>query len=296
MAKIFVSGLINLETTAKVDGFPIPYFPVRYPFFGVRSTVSGVGFNIAKALTVLGNDVRFASMLGSDDAGRLARLALQDIQIDANLIQERLVATPQSVILYDDDGRRQINVDLKDIQDTAYPPAIFRDTMDDCEVLILCNINYNRPFLSQDVMVATDVHTLSDLHDDYNRDFMQNAHILFLSHEHLPAPPHEFIQQLQNRYGAEVIVIGLGSDGVRMAVRADNFNEHIPAHYVRPIVNTIGAGDALFSAFVHSYMQHHDPYIAIQKAQLFAAYKIGESGAATGFLTAAELDALHATI
>ena len=39
---ILVSGLLNLETTVRVDGFPIPYFPVHYPFFGVRSTVSGV--------------------------------------------------------------------------------------------------------------------------------------------------------------------------------------------------------------------------------------------------------------
>ena len=47
MSRILVSGLINIETTLKVDGFPIPYFPVRFPFHGVNSTVSGVGYNIA---------------------------------------------------------------------------------------------------------------------------------------------------------------------------------------------------------------------------------------------------------
>jgi ribokinase len=41
MATIFISGLINIETTVQVDGFPIDYSPVRYPFFGVRSTISG---------------------------------------------------------------------------------------------------------------------------------------------------------------------------------------------------------------------------------------------------------------
>ncbi len=50
MSPILVSGLINIETTVRVDRFPIPYFPVRYPFFGVRSTVSGVGLNVSKAL------------------------------------------------------------------------------------------------------------------------------------------------------------------------------------------------------------------------------------------------------
>jgi len=49
MSTIFISGLINIETTVQVEGFPIEYSPVRYPFFGVRSTVSGVGYNVAKA-------------------------------------------------------------------------------------------------------------------------------------------------------------------------------------------------------------------------------------------------------
>ncbi len=32
MAQILVSGLINIETTLRVDGFPLPYAPVHYPF------------------------------------------------------------------------------------------------------------------------------------------------------------------------------------------------------------------------------------------------------------------------
>lgn len=39
---ILVAGLIDTETTLRVEGFPIPYFPVRYPFFGVNSSVSTI--------------------------------------------------------------------------------------------------------------------------------------------------------------------------------------------------------------------------------------------------------------
>ena len=39
MNQILVSGLINIETTLRVEGFPIGYSPVRYPFFGINSTV-----------------------------------------------------------------------------------------------------------------------------------------------------------------------------------------------------------------------------------------------------------------
>jgi ribokinase len=61
-------------------------------------------------------------------------------------------------------------------------------------------------------------------------------------------------------------------------------------------VNTIGAGDALFSSFLHAYSRDGDPYEAIQKAVVFASYKIGETGAAEGFLKAQELDNLAASL
>jgi ribokinase len=43
-----LSSQINIETTLRVDSFPLTYEPVRFPFFGINSTVSGVGYNIAK--------------------------------------------------------------------------------------------------------------------------------------------------------------------------------------------------------------------------------------------------------
>ena len=47
--RILVSGLLNVETTVPVRGFPINYYPIDYPFFGINSNVSGVGFNLSKA-------------------------------------------------------------------------------------------------------------------------------------------------------------------------------------------------------------------------------------------------------
>jgi len=76
-------------------------------------------------------------------------------------------------------------------------------------------------------------------------------------------------------------------------VRSDNYRERIPAIKTRPVVNTIGAGDALFSAFIHSYARSRDPYKSIRKAVTFSSYKIGEKGAAEGFLRPGEFDNLY---
>lgn len=298
MSHILVSGLINLETTLRVDAFPIEYVPVRYPFFGVQSTVSGVGYNVAKALTTLGDTVHFASLIGRDEVGELVRGALARDGMSDEFIVRGIESTPQSVILYDQDGRRQINVDLKDVQERAYPGALFERALGACSLAVLCNVNFSRPFLAlarrEGKLVATDVHAVSDLDDAYNRDFMQAAHILFMSDEWLPCAPEEWVRRVSKRYGNEIIVVGLGAQGALLAVKSDGFVERVAAVQTRPVVNTIGAGDALFSAFVYFYNQTQDPYLAIKKAVVFASYKIGETGAAAGFLDEARLNELCA--
>lgn len=298
MSRIFVSGLINLEVTLRVDGFPIPYAPVRYPFHGVRSSVSGVGFNVAKALATLGNEVHFASMVGADFAGEFAKVVLERVGISPEYVVDKLEQTPHSVILFDKEGRRQINVDLKDIQECVYPRDLFERASAGCSLLALCNINFSRPLLPQAKkvgrFVATDVHAISSPDDDYNRDFMAAADILFMSDELLPCSPEAWARKIVDRFGNEIVVVGLGADGVLLSVKRDNFLERLPAHPAPKTVNTIGAGDALFSAFIHFYAKKGDPYAAIEKAAIFAAHKIGVTGAAEGFLTEDEVNDIHA--
>jgi ribokinase len=299
MANILVSGLINIETTLKVEGFPIPYFPVTYPFFGVNSSVSGVGFNLAKALTTLGNQVSFLSIIGRDLAGEQVRMVLQRNGIDDRYILTRIDQTAQSVILYEGSGRREIHVDLKDLQTQVYPVAPFEEAAAGCDLFALCNINFSRPLLTRAKAlgkpVATDVHALSNLYDDYNRDFMAAADILFMSHEALPAAPEAFARQVLDHYPVQIVVIGLGNEGALLGVRRDGFMERFPVVYTRPVVNTIGAGDALFSAFIHTYAGTRDPYLSLRKAMVFASYKIGATSAADGFLDEAGLEDWYRT-
>ena len=300
MSRFFVAGLINIETTAAIDGFPLDYFPVRYPFFGLHTSVSGVGFNVASALHTLGHEVDFASLMGQDVNAALVRPALAKVGLSDALILPALSQTPQSVILYDPQGRRQIHVDLKDIQDQAYPLAEARSAIAACDLAVISNVAFARGLLAEvraaGKWIATDVHALSDLDDAYNQDYLQKADILFLSDESLPFPPEDVAQQLWDRFGIEIVVVGLGDKGALLAVRRENLMVHVPAVTPRPVVNTIGAGDALFSSFLHGFVRTRDPYQALQAAVVFAGYKIGEKGAASGFLTAPELEALVETL
>jgi acarbose 7IV-phosphotransferase len=294
LSKILVSGLINLETTLRVDKFPIEYDPARYPFFGINSTVSGVGFNITKAMTKLGDAVQLVSLIGGDSSGKLAYQALEASNLSRRFVLDQLAHTAQSVILYDADGQRMIYTDLKDIQNQSYPDALFNLGLEGCELAVLCNINFSRPFLAKvrqaGIPIATDVHAITSLDDEYNQDFMMNADILFMSHERLSGDLENFARRVLDRFQVEVLVIGLGEGGALLAARSDDHICWISAVKTRPVVSTIGAGDALFSCFVHCYLKTGDPYESIRRAVIFASYKIGEPGAADGFLDEVSLE------
>ena len=285
MKKILVSGLINTETTVKVRQFPIEYYPIDYPFFGVNTRVSGVAYNIAKALSTLGDEVIFTTMTGNDFGSQYIDTTLKEAGVSTKHIKKILTATPSSAVLYEESGRRQIYCDLKDIQESSY--GFTKDLYKDCDIVVACNINFNRELLkaAKDAgkLVATDVHVLSDINDEYNQDFMNTANVLFLSDEGIKGDYKEFILSLENKFGNDIIVLGMGSKGALMYVKAEDKFYELPAHKADKIINTVGAGDSLFSAFIHYYVKGLQPVECLKRAQAFAAYKIGFDGASEGF-------------
>lgn len=285
MAKIIVSGLVNIETSCRVRKFPIDYYPIDYPFFGVKSVPGGVGLNISKALKTLGDDVTLVTclpqMLDMEAKNILAKLEEEHINTNISYCLEE---TPASVVLYDEQGRRQIYCDLKDFQDKSLCAG--KIDFDNADALIICNSNFNRELLKaareKGKFVVTDVHVLNNIHDDYNRDFMSAADVLFLSDEQIPCDKRDFMFQLHNVYHNKIIIMGCGRDGALILENGD-FN-HVPAVDLRPIVNTVGAGDSLLSGFVHFYLAENNAVTSLKLACIFAGYKIGANGASEGFI------------
>lgn len=285
MKKILVSGLINTETTVKVKSFPIEYFPIDYPFFGVNTRVSGVAYNLVKALKSLGDDVSLVTMTGDDFSAEYIKSEVEKAGVDTKHISNMLKETPNSVVLYDNEGKRQIYCDLKDVQDIKYD--FEEELYNQSDVVIACNTNFNRELLKKakaaGKMIATDVHVLGDIDDEYNQDFMKYANILFLSDENIKVDYKEFLLAIEEKFGNDIIVLGMGKKGALMYVKDENKFYELPAVDVKEVVNTVGAGDALFSSFIHFYAKGLKPMECLKRAEVFAAYKIGFDGASVGF-------------
>ena len=298
MAKIIIAGMVNIETTMAIKKFPVAYQPVDYNFFGIDTSVSGVGMNVAKALKTLGSDPFLLSVISRDFYGDIITSTLETLEIEHSL-SPMLESTPQSVIFYDDEGRRRINLDLKNIQDVSFPIGFAEKMLAGASLAAICNVNFSRELLrlckTSGIKIATDVHVVSDVGDEYNKAFMESADILFMSNETIIGHERDFMNKLIGAYDNEIIVIGMGAEGALMHVRESGGATRYPAQKTRPAVNTAGAGDALFSSFIHYYNKYHDPYGAIKKALIFASYKIGENGAANGFLREDELEKLDSS-
>ena len=91
------------------------------------------------------------------------------------------------------------------------------------DLVAACNINFNRPLLglakAAGKTIATDVHVLSDIYDDYNRDFLEAADILFLSDEGISGDWRDFLWRLAQAYYSKIIVLGRGGMGAAMYLR-----------------------------------------------------------------------------
>lgn len=284
----FVSGLVNVETNLRIRSFPVAYYPIDYPFFGINTGIAGVGFNVSMAAKVLGDNITFCSMVGKDHEARRIMHAFKIAGVSGEYIFDYLEHTPSSVILYEpgNGGKRQVYCDLKDIQDKSIDVAAVTPAIESADLCVLCNINFNRALLpiakSLGKTISTDVHVINDIYDPFNRDFMLNADILFLSDEELPCSPYDFLSRLKNEYSAKVIVIGLGADGAIMYDRQNDNITQLPAVTLGGVINTVGAGDALFTSFNHYYPKY-GAVEALKRAEIFTALKIQHDGGAIGF-------------
>lgn len=293
MSKLFVSGLVNVETVVPINEFPVVYEPVVFKFFEIKTQVSAVGYNLVKSFNTLGSEVSFASIIGKDLLGLVVKQQLMLDGLSTAYIVEQMETTPQSVVMYDGNGARRVTTDLKDIQEQVYLQQLLEEAIAGSSLAVLTNVNFSRPAIKKaqksSIPIACDLQIVQSLEDQYNQEFMSAADILAMSHEKLPDSPKDFARKMMSKYGTEIIIIGMGSEGALLSVKSDNFLELIPAVYTRPVVSTGGAGDALFSAFLHFYVKTKDPYFSMKCAVTYASYKIGVAGSSKGYLSEPEL-------
>lgn len=293
MGKFLVAGIVQRETIVKVDKIPIEYTGVTVKPNTIFISTGGDAYNESVALKWLGNSVDFMSMIGKEDSLELINPKDSEVTLVTDYVLLRLRDTPTAVVFYDKTRKQQIFEDAKEIRDVAYDEDLFRERAGRAEMLVVSNANFCRPLIQigKELRkpIAVNIREYRKDKVVYNEDFLKAADILYVSDDHLVGEPYEFVKSLAVQYRPKIILLGQGAAGLILYDKEKNIIAHYDTVKTNEIVNTVGAGNALFSCFLHFYNKTHDSVYAVKNALLFASYKIGFMGTSNGFMTEGQI-------
>ena len=294
MSKFLVAGVTQIETIIRVEKIPVSYAPITSVGDSIFTAMGGDAYNESLALKWLGDDVCFMSIVGRNQDLALINPPDRKITLSTEYIIPQMNATPTEVVFYDNSRKQQIFEDIKDLRDNVYDMSMVAPIAESCDMMVLANANFCRPFAKAAAEykkpIAVNIRNYKQEKEKYNTDFLENAKILYFSDDTLSEDPYDFIQRIADTYGTDIIILGQGSEGLILFDRAQDLRVHYKTVKTNEVVNTIGAGNALFACFLHYYMETKDSVNAIKNALLFASYKIGYMGTSNGFMTPEQLE------
>lgn len=295
MSRFLVAGFIQIETIVKVAKLPLEYEMFKSVPDMIHTDIGGAGYNEALALSWLGNQVDFMSMIGRHmNMKDFEKQFKKDgVEMDLSYVLPRLEDMPTCVVLYAD-GEKQTFEDVKDIRSVEYDVNLFERQIQDKDMVLISSCNFCRPLLEMakkyDKPLAVNVRSMRRERVEAKEDFLRAADILYVSDDDLECEPYESINECREKYNPEIMIVGIGSKGVILYTREDNSILEYKPVKTSEVVNTIGAGNAMFSAFLHYYMKTGDAKEAIKNALMFASCKIGHLGTSRGFMTEAQIE------
>lgn len=284
-----------MEIIVKVDELPLPYMQFESIPDTVNAGMGGAGFNEAMALRWLGNEVDFMSMVSRHMSKKQidAYLMTNEVDLSTDYVLPMLDGMPTSVILYCR-GMKQTFEDVKDIRHVDYDLKLLEERIQDKDMVLISNCNFCRPIIGlakkYNKPLALNVRSMRAEKIANKEDFLAAADILYISDDDLQQDPHDCIKECREKYDPEIIIMGVGARGVILYTKEDNNFIDYNSVQTNEVVNTVGAGNALFSSFLHYYVKTKDAKEAIKNALLFASYKIGFVGTSNGFMTEAQIE------
>ena len=294
MGKFLVAGVTQIETIVRVDRIPVSFSPLTSANDSIFTAVGGDAYNESLALKWLGDDVTFMSIVGRNQDLSIINPPDRKITLSTEYIIPQMKETPTEVVLYDKMRKQQKFEDIKDLRENAYDMSMVTPIAEACDMMVLANANFCRPFAKKAAElgkpIAVNIRSYNPEKEKYNTDFLEPAKVLYFSDDTLTEDPYAFIDRIASTYGTEVIILGQGSEGLILFDKSQNLRVHYKTVKTNEVVNTIGAGNALFACFLHYYMENGDSVNAIKNALLFASYKIGYMGTSNGFMTTDQLD------
>jgi len=241
----------------------------------------------------LGKKTAFIGYVGDDCLGKFIRKEFRRDRIDTTAMFIDSAGTARSINFMFPDGSRRNFYDgkshMKLIPDLKVCSTILARTK-----LAHFHIpNWARRLLpiarESGAVIACDIQDVTNLNDEYRRDFVGFADILFFSTVNY-ASPEPFIRHFQKLNPQQIIIAGMGSRGCALGNNG-KIAYFKPVNLDQSVIDTNGAGDSLAVGFLSSYvLDHHPLEQAVIRGQYAARHCCTLKADSSHLITTAELD------
>jgi sugar/nucleoside kinase (ribokinase family) len=283
--------------------------------------VGQAGGFTSRGFARLGVRTSFIGHVGADPLGEWVRAELAADGVDLTGLGVDPTGTARSVNLMAADGSRINFYDGRGHLDLTVDPADAAGVFAGTSLALFHLPNWARHLLpaarAAGAVVACDLQDVRDPDDEYRRDFVRGADVLFVSAAHFDAAhfdaahfdaahfdaahfddrragPTLLLDHLMAAGHARMVLCGRGRHGVLVAT-ADGIESFPPPPVDLPIVDTNGAGDALAVGFLAAHVLQGRPVAeAVLRGQLGARWTCTQRASSSALITPEQLDELLA--
>jgi len=276
--RVTVIGAANID----VVGFPNKKLIYKDDVPGyLKTSIGGVGRNIAANLSKLGYDVEFLTILAKDDFGKKIKKSCRDLNISIRYSLEiQNAKTSTFLAIMNEDNNMVYGIAAMDIY-TKIPSSFILDNLSVIKENVYCVLETNMPQSILDLVIEKSPNTLffldavSGTKSLKAKGLLSKLHVLkcnlieaeLLSGVEVKEANYQLIISYFINQGVEKVFITLGSNGVVYGDASGFY--HSKSTAILPI-NTSGGGDAFMAGLVlaNNYSIHQMVKAATACAEL----------------------------
>ncbi|MFT5727451.1 MAG: fructokinase [Desulforhopalus sp.] len=259
-----------------------------------EKVLGGAPFNVAWNLHSFGDEPRFISRIGKDDYGYKILTAMQQCGMNRESVQidEKRPTGLVEVTIQNNEPRYNIVkdsaydfIDTELLPDPAVGGILYHGTL--CLRNKISRNAYDKIRQNHNLKIFIDVNLRSPWwQKDDVLTSLNHAHWVKMNEHELDLlidtaeDIHIKMSTLQKSYKLEQVIITRGAKGTIILTDDNNFHSQ-PVEKVEELVDTVGAGDAFSSVYIHGLRACWPVDKNLHRAQQFAGKVIGLRGATT---------------
>lgn len=268
---------------------------IVWDIFGETTVLGGAPLNVAYHLSKLSHEVKLISRVGSDDLASATLNKISDLGLSVETVQQDgILPTGKVIVTIGQDNEPSFDIIAPaawDAIDTKYLDCIklkkyhlvfgtlaqrsqkSRDTIrslwENADITFY-DVNLRPPFTPEEIVLdslaAANVVKLNDNELQKVADWSRLP----------PGSLKDRSRSFFSRYNLLALVVTLGESGA-FVISDDGLFEH--PGYPTKVVDTVGAGDAFFAAFIDNVLHRKDWQTCLDAANRRGAYIAGCQGA-----------------